>query len=702
MPGRKTRWEEEHYRFQAIFESSVDAILAVDPRRRIVLASPSVRRIFGYDPSELIGQSIAVLYARHEDFIEQGRLRYSTGASESLAPYEVEYRRKDGTTFPGEASGRKILSSRGNGKIAGYMVMVRDISRRRQLMTSLAREREQWFVTLKSLGDAVIVADGQGLVSFMNPVAETLTGYSLLEATGRPVEEVFRIENDATGERVDDPVRRCLAGASLSGSGVHTSLLSRDGRKIAIEETASPVRDAEHRITGVVQVFRDVTEKREMERRLAYQAQFDHLTRIPNRVLFHDRLDQALERARRQGGPLALLYMDLDSFKEVNDSLGHQAGDLVLREAASRLVSVTRGEDTVARMGGDEFTVIMTGFDSQAGILAAVGRIFGELSRPIRIGGQDLVVSASIGVSIYPRDGLEASELLRNADIAMYKAKERRSNAVEFFSGEMSAALDRRVSMTNALRQALLRHEIFLEFQPVVDLATKKPVGFETLVRWNHPEKGLLLPGEFIDHAESAGLIGSLGTWVLREACREAVRWTGSRAFLSVNVSGRQLQDSSSFVASVRSVLRETKLPPERLEFEFSESVFFHKDAGTIFSELREIGVRLVIDDFGKGFSSLGSLRRFPVDRIKIDREFVAEIGRDPRTTAIVRTLLALAKDLDLSAVGAGAERADQAAFLRENGCSLAQGFLFSPPLAAGALAPFFEKDFRFPSSESC
>ncbi len=695
MTGRKNRWEEEHFRFQAIFESSVDAILAVDPQRHIVLASPSVQRIFGYDPSELIGQSIAVLYHRHEDFVEQGRLRYSMEASESLAPYEVEYRRKDGTTFPGEASGRKILSSRGNGKIAGFMVMIRDISRRKQLMVALAREREQWFVTLKSLGDAVVVTDGQGLVTFMNPVAETLTGYSLLEASGRPVDEVFRIEDETTGARVDDPVRRCLAGERLSGLSNHIALLSRNGQKIAIEETASPVLDTEHRITGIVLVFRDVTEKREMERRLAYQAQFDHLTRIPNRVLFHDRLDQALERARRQGAPLALLYMDLDSFKEVNDSLGHQAGDLVLREAATRLVRVTRGEDTVARMGGDEFTVIMTGFDSQEGILSAVDRIFGELSQPIRIGGRDLVVSASIGVSVYPRDGLEASELLRNADIAMYKAKERRSNAVEFFSGEMSAALDRRVSMTNALRQALVRSEIFLEFQPVVDLVSNKPVGFETLVRWRHPEKGLLLPGEFIDHAESTGLIGSLGSWVLREACREAVRWNGSGIFFSVNISGRQLQDAS-FPDSLRVVLEETGLPPQRLELEFSETIFFQKDVGRILSELREIGVRLVIDDFGKGFSSLGSLRKFPVDRVKIDRDFVAEIGRDPRATAIVRTMLSLAKDLGLSAIGEGAESVDQVAFLRENGCSLAQGFLFSRPLAAGFLPPFFEKDFFF------
>jgi EAL domain-containing protein (putative c-di-GMP-specific phosphodiesterase class I) len=281
----------------------------------------------------------------------------------------------------------------------------------------------------------------------------------------------------------------------------------------------------------------------------------------------------------------------------------------------------------------------------------------------------------------------------------MYKAKERRSNAVEFFSGEMSAALDRRISMTNALRQALVRSEIFLEFQPVVDLASKKPVGFETLVRWRHPEKGLLLPGEFIDHAESTGLIGSLGTWVLREACREAVRWKGGGIFLSVNISGRQLQDTS-FPDLLRTVLRETGLPPERLELEFSESVFFLKDVGGILSELRKIGVRLIIDDFGKGFSSLGYLRRFPVDRIKIDREFVAEIGRDPRATAIVRTILSLAKDLGLSAIGEGAESADQVAFLRENGCSLAQGFLFSRPLSAGSLPPFFEKDFLFSSLE--
>jgi diguanylate cyclase (GGDEF)-like protein/PAS domain S-box-containing protein len=693
MPSRKHRWEEEHYRFEAIFASSVDAILAVDPMRHVVLASPSVSRIFGYDPDELVGRSISILYARTEDFIEQGRLRYSQEAEDSLSAYEVEYRRKDGSTFPGEASGRRILSSKGSGAIAGYMVTIRDISRRRQLMNALAREKEQWFVTLKSLGEGVIVTDASGLVTFMNPAAELLTGWSFLEASGQPVSAVYVAVSEETQERQMDPVGRCLSTGHIVGLANHTCLLTRDGRKLAVEDSASPIRDGE-RPTGVVLVFRDVTEKREMERQLAHQARYDYLTQIPNRVLFHDRLDQSLARAKRSGSPLALLYMDLDSFKEINDTLGHAAGDIVLRHAAERLVKAVREEDTVARMGGDEFTVIMTGFSGREEVMDTVGRLFSTLSGPLMVGGQEVSVTASVGVAVFPEDGEDADRLLRNADIAMYKAKERRGNAVEFFRSELTGELEKRVSFSAAFRRAIEHSELFLEFQPEVEIASGRIRGIEALVRWNHPLQGRLLPESFLPQLLRAGLMPELSHWVLKKAARQALSWTHAPGEpplpVSVNLSFRELRGPISPVVRLREVLAETGLPPERLEIEIAFPDGRLGEDSPILAGIRELGVRLVADDFGDGVVSLDLLRSGLFDRVKLSRQLSSggsSGGFDPKVAAMLRAILSMLRDLEIPAVAKGAESLESVRIFREAGLRFIQGYGVSRPLSPQEIA---------------
>lgn len=691
-----SRWEGDPFHFQALLASPVDAILVIDPSLAIRLASPSTLSVFGYAESELVGQSLSLLCGRAEDFEEQGPLRCSP---EGPVSREIDCRRRDGSIFPGEIRLRSLPSSEGAETVSGSMVWIRDISPGKTLETDLARERERWIVTLRSLEEAVIVADGDGKVTFMNPVAEQLTGRSFRETAGRGIEMVFSIEDEAGGGPVPNPVRKCLADGKGVGFGNPVVLVAGDGKRRPVEERVSPLSGPDQRVTGVVLVFRDVTEKAEMERRLAHQAQFDYLTRIPNRVLFHDRLEQALVRAKRHDTPLALLYIDLDSFKDINDTMGHESGDLVLVESARRLQDLVRKEDTVARMGGDEFTVILDGFDSGESVLSTIQRILQALCAPLPIGGRDVRVSASVGVAVCPRDGDDPSELLRKADIALYKAKERRSNAVEFFSHEMTEALDRRMTFANDLKRALAQSELFLEFQPIVHSDSNRPAGFEALVRWNHPGKGPLLPEEFVGYAESTDLIGPIGEWVLSEACRQASRWlreTGESPFLSVNVSGKQLQTPSFFPSIVRSALFETGLDPERLELEFTESVFLRKESRPVFDALKEIGVRIVIDDFGKGYSSLGYLASFPVDRIKIDREFVAEIGQDPRMEAIVQAILSLGSDLSISVIGEGAEKMDQIQFLKRNGCSLIQGFHYSRPVSSEGVFPFLEKDFQF------
>ena len=693
MPSRKHRWEEEHYRFEAIFASSVDAILAVDPMRHIVLASPSVSRIFGYDPDELVGRSISILYARTEDFIEQGRLRYSREAEDSLSAYEVEYRRKDGSTFPGEASGRKILSSKGSGAIAGYMVTIRDISRRRQLMNALAREKEQWFVTLKSLGEGVIVTDASGLVTFMNPAAEILTGWSFLEASGQPVGTVYLAVSEETQERQADPVARCLSAGHIVGLSNHTCLLTRHGRKLAVEDSASPIRDGE-RTTGVVLVFRDVTEKREMERQLAHQARYDYLTQIPNRVLFHDRFDQALARARRSGSPLALLYMDLDSFKEINDTLGHAAGDIVLRQAAERLVKAVREEDTVARMGGDEFTVIMTGFSGREEVVTSVGRLFSALSEPMMVGGQEVSVTASVGVAVFPEDGEEADSLLRHADIAMYKAKERRGNAVVFFRADLTGELEKRVSFSADFRRALERSELLLEFQPEVEIVSGRIRGVEALLRWNHPLQGRLLPESFLPQLLRGGLMAELSLWVLKKAARQALAWSHASGEpplpVSVNLSVRELRGSVSPVVRLREVLAETGLPPERLEIEIAFPEGRLGDDVPVLGGMRDLGVKLVADDFGEGIVSLDILRSGLFDRVKLSRQLSPggdSGGFDPKAAAMLRGVLSMLRDLEIPAVAKGAESRESLRILREAGLRFIQGYALSRPLSPHEIA---------------
>lgn len=703
MAPRKHRWEEEHYRFEAIFESSVDAILAVDPMRHIVLASPSVSRIFGYDPSELVGRSISVLYARTDDFVEQGRLRYSKEAGESLMAYEVDYRRKDGSTFPGEASGRKILSAKGSGAIAGYMVTIRDISRRRQLMNALSREKEQWFVTLKSLGEGVIVADDSGHVTFMNPAAELLTGWSFLEASGLPVEEVYAATEEEGGERRTDLVARCLATGRMVGLANHTSLLTRDGRRLSVEDSASPIRDGE-RTSGVVLVFRDVTEKREMERQLAHQACYDYLTQVPNRVLFHDRLDQTLSRAKRSGTPMALLYMDLDSFKEVNDTLGHAAGDIVLQGAADRLSKTVRAEDTVARMGGDEFTVIMTGFTAHEEVVTTVGRIFESLSAPLLVGGQEVSVSASVGVAIFPGDGEDADRLLRNADIAMYKAKERRGNAVEFFRPELTSELEERVTLSGALRKAVDRSQLYLEFLPEVEVATGRVRGVEALVRWRHPSRGSLLPGDFLPLAKRAGQLPEITDFVLKGAAQVARSWQAPPGLplppVSVNISPLDLKVARAFPARLREVLSVTGLSPERLEVEIAFPDGAMGDLAPVLREIRECGVGIVLDDFGQGVLSLDLLRSGLFDRIKLSRALSPVSGLDPRGAAILRAVTGLGRDLGVPVSAKGAESREAVRLLRDLGCRIVSGYGYSRPLPEGEIGDLLRSGRIFPLSD--
>jgi diguanylate cyclase (GGDEF)-like protein/PAS domain S-box-containing protein len=434
----------------------------------------------------------------------------------------------------------------------------------------------------------------------------------------------------------------------------------------------------------------DITDRKRAEQQRWHQANHDTLTDLPNRVLFNDRLSLAILHAQRRHHSLAVMFLDLDHFKRVNDTLGHSAGDELLVKAADRLRRCVRPDDTVARVGGDEFLLLLNGIEQEAEAATMARKILQVVSEPFVIQGRELFVEASIGIGLYPGDGDDAEMLVANVDTAMYRAKETGRNSYQFFTRRMQEQSQKRAAMESGLRRALPQGEFVLHYQPILRLATRLPIGVEALVRWMHPENGALLPREFIPLAEEVGLIGRLGDWVLRSACEQARRWQArgaSNLRVSVNVSARQFQQRN-FAAAVRRVVEETGLPPASLELEITESIAMRDvtHSGRILTELTDFGVQISMDDFGTGHSSLNYLKHFPIQRLKIDQSFVAGMAHDEKDKAIVATIISIAGNLGLDVTAEGVETEEQAALLAGLGCANVQGFLFGRPVPAQEL----------------
>ncbi len=555
----------------------------------------------------------------------------------------------------------------------------------RRLSTSrraVAEGERRAEATLRSIGDAVITTDLEGRVQYLNPVAQSLTGWSPDEAEGRPWNEVVKL---ATGAAAD-PVRTCIENLRSSATIEPVGMVVRDGSEHSVHACASPVQDAEGRASGAVIALRDVTEAARLARELVHQAHHDELTGLPNRTLLLDRLDTAVARAERRGRQIAVLFVDVDRFKLVNDGYGHAFGDRVLVEIAERLRRTCRAQDTVARLGGDEFVIVLEELRGERDAAAAGHKLREAIALPASIEGREIFISGSIGVSIYPKDGGDAGELLKHADAAMYRAKDAGRDTVEFFSEALNARSLRRIDIERRLRQALARDELVLHYQPLVRLGGGGVAGAEALARWNEPELGVIGPAEFITVAEDSGLITSIGEWVLDTACRQAARWdpVGREGLrVSVNVSPRQLlhQDVSRLIETT---LASSRLDPGRLELEVTESVMMHETERyeRALNAIRDLGVQIAVDDFGTGYSSLSYLKRFPVDRVKIDRSFVHDIGTPGEGTAISRAVIAMARSLDMGVVAEGLESRVQLDFLRERHCDEGQGFFLCPPMA--------------------
>ncbi|MCC5808723.1 MAG: EAL domain-containing protein, partial [Ectothiorhodospiraceae bacterium] len=446
---------------------------------------------------------------------------------------------------------------------------------------------------------------------------------------------------------------------------------------------------------GLVIVIEDINERKQNEERIRYLAEHDSLTGLPNRVLFNDRLEQAISRARRQGGLVALMFVDVDRFKNINDSLGHQVGDQLLVQMAERIRESLRDSDTVGRPGGDEFALLLPDLPDARAAARVAEKLLERLAHPYALKGHQLVVTASIGIALFPDDGTDLITLAANADAAMYFSKDAGRNAYHFFRGEMNARVLERIQMETAMRSALKNGEFELHYQPQVDGPSRTVIGFEALVRWHHPQQGLISPARFIPLAEETGLIVPLGEWVLREACRQNKAWQAAGLPplpVSVNISPSQLRQSG-FGDTVAAVLEESGLHPGCLELELTESMMMHGPERNVetLQGLRELGVRISIDDFGTGYSSLAYLKRLPIDKLKIDQTFVRDVVVDPDDAAIITTIIGLAQNMNLGVVAEGVESVEQLEFLLSGGCRHHQGYLFARPLPAAT----FERYWR-------
>lgn len=580
------------------------------------------------------------------------------------------------------------------GWVAGIFAQLMDITDRKQAESQVFEEKERFRVTLSSIGDAVITVDVAGRVTYLNPVAELMTDWRLDLARGEPVEAVMPIVNSVDGSPLRNPVRLALELQDTVGLAADTALVRRDGQRFDIEDSASPIKDRHGEIIGAVMVFHDVSEMRSMAIRMAHLAQHDALTGLPNRLMLYDRAEQAILLAQREQEQVAVMYLDLDRFKTVNDSLGHEVGDRLLVDFARRLSGAMRHSDTLSRQGGDEFVILQTGLkdSAQAGQLAR--KLLRLCSEPFVVQGRELNVSVTIGIALFPADGNSFDELAKHADAALYAAKNAGRNRFHYFTRELGVAAHLRLQQEQALKAALGHGEIFLEYQPKVDFSADQLVGVEALARWSWSGQRVS-PAQFIPVAEESGQIVEIGRYILRTACVEASRLNGLGllgAPMAVNVSIRQLADPG-FVAEVQEVLRSTGLPSALLEIEVTESGLMQnmEAMAGVLHALKALGVRIAVDDFGTGYSSLAYLASLPVDVLKIDKSFVDVYQASPKNMAVITAIIDLAHHLQLEVIAEGVESREQADFLVAFGCCNMQGYYFSKPVSASELQAWCE-----------
>ena len=617
--------------------------------------------------------------------------RYIATLKGEIDEYHVEHRvRVDSGEYRWIASRAKVVERNAAGRAIRMTGTNVDVTERRDSERNLRLAG----LAFDNMAEGLAMLDEQGRIVSVNEAFTRITGYPAAEAVGRH-SELWRRSQEPSG-RSAGIMTELRQGGRWEGRVVDRR---KDGTSYPVWLSATAIRESEDRIAHIVMVFSDVTRQERDAERMRYLAYHDGLTGVGNRALFFERCGDVIRRAERHERQLAMLFIDVDQFKAVNVTLGHHAVDLLLIELASRLRDELRGLDLLARLGGDEFAVLLDEIEAPSDAGAVAAKLLGAIERPVRILNHEVRVTASIGISCFPGDGANAETLVQQADAAMYLAKQEGRNRYRFFSREITAGVIQRLGLASGLKGALERDELQVFYQPSVDAQEGRILGLEALLRWQHPERGLLSPGEFIHVAEETGVIDSIGRWVLQSACRQLKTWQAegvTGVTMKVNLSPLQFRQPS-LMDDVHRALEETNVAPEALEFEITESAAMQDPDRSIrvLREMRDLGIKVALDDFGTGHSSLSHLSRFPIQCLKIDRSFVAGLPGDHKNVVIASSVASLCRNLGLDMVGEGVESAAQAAFLLEHGCTQMQGFLFSPACDAGATTTLLRRPTR-------
>ncbi|MEJ7804670.1 MAG: EAL domain-containing protein [Telluria sp.] len=655
--------------FRQLFERSNDAIVLIEGNN-IIDANPAAQRLFCCtDKAALVGKTLLDFSPASQPSGESSMMADASQSAQNFLEgnhrYEWEFGLPDGTSFWAEVL---LTSVTLDHEFLSYAVL-RDISARKATENTLQMAAQ----VFENSRDAIAITDRAHRVLAVNHAFTDITGFSPLAIVGAELPHLRTGEHEPSFyQQIWDYV-----AANDHWEGEVWSV-RHNGEEYPVWVALTAIRDSADQVSNYMAILSDITDRKRVEEHHRHLAEHDFLTDLPNRMLFLDRLHQALASAHRKHTKVAVLFVDLDRFKGINDSFGHHVGDAVLKEVAARLRGCVRGVDTVSRQGGDEFVVILADIGGADQAAHVAGSVMNAVAQPVQYGDALTVsLSVSIGISIYPGDGEDVDTLLKHADVAMYHAKQNGRNAFSFFNAEMNAHVIERVQMENKLRHALANNEFDLVYQPEVNIASGMTIGVEALLRWRHPERGLLLPGAFMAVAEETGLMLPIGNWVLREACKQAATWhrAGFPVMMAVNMSSGQFIHDH-VIESVDAALAESGLGAEFLDLEIKEDVIMSDNEKAIATvkALRERGVQLTIDDFGTGFSSLSHLRRFPLSKLKIDRSFVDDIMRDPADAAIILAIIAVARSLKLRVLAEGVETAEQLQWLRQHGCDEYQG----------------------------
>jgi diguanylate cyclase (GGDEF)-like protein/PAS domain S-box-containing protein len=658
-------------------------------------ASAGSLRLTGYTPEELAGNR-DVSYANliHEEDRDLVA-RACAAAIAKRERYSLEYRlrhRDGGIRWVAERGAPVQDAATGDWKFEGF---VEDVSERKRAQQALEEAESRYHSIFEHALEGIFHSTPEGRYLTANPALARIYGYD-------SPEELLADMHDIPRQLYVEPQRReefrRLIESEGQVSAFELQAFRKNGEVIWLSVNAYARRDDQGRIAYYEGTVEDITSRRLYQAQIERQANYDALTGLANRTLLGTRLHAAIEEAGRSGGQIAVAFIDLDQFKFINDTFGHELGDSLLQSMADRLRASVRGTDLVARQGGDEFVLLLQGY--RPGDLASVvQRVHAAIAQPWKAGGRDFHVSSSIGVAVYPADGDRADLLLRNADAAMYKAKENGRNGFQFFTAELNHALVERLNTEHLLRAALARKQFLLHYQPRIDMATGRIAGAEALLRWRLPHQGLIQPGRFIAVAEDTGLIVPIGRWVLHSACQQAKAWLDEGlppVIVSVNVSPRQFREGS-IVATISEALAATGLPAKLLQIELTEGLAMHggEKYVAMLERIKALGVQIAVDDFGTGYSSLSYLKRFPVDQLKVDRSFVTDLATDPDDAVIVQAIIALGHKLGLRVVAEGVETQQQLDYLRRAGCDEMQGFLFGAPMMAADFAALLAREQR-------